>query len=184
MKREAVGHTKMKRLCRRLDIPLWQGVGLLESLWHLTAREAPRGNIGKLSNEDIALGIDYRGDEGKLLEALVETGWLDRHPVERLIVHDWSDHADDAIHARLARTHAFFSDGRVPKLVKLTLDERRAAKEFYDAAAKSADSRGSASEAHETAANRNGRQPGGRPTAESGSGQVQSGGLPEPSRTG
>jgi hypothetical protein len=39
MKREAVYHSKMRRLCRRLDIPQWQGVGLLESIWHLTARE-------------------------------------------------------------------------------------------------------------------------------------------------
>ena len=76
MKREAVGHTKMKRLCRRLDIPQWQGVGLLESIWHLTAREAPRGDIGKLSDEDIALAIDYRGDESKLIEALIASGWL------------------------------------------------------------------------------------------------------------
>ena len=60
MKREAIGHTKMKRLCRRLDIPQWQGVGLLESIWHLTAGEAPRGDIGKLSDEDVALAIRRR----------------------------------------------------------------------------------------------------------------------------
>jgi hypothetical protein len=63
MKRQAMSHTKMKRLCRRLDSPLWQCVGILESIWHLTARETPRGNIGKLSDEDIAVAIDYRGDE-------------------------------------------------------------------------------------------------------------------------
>ena len=94
MKREAIGHTKMKRLCRRLDIPLWQAVGLLETLWGLTAREAPRGDIGKLSDEDIALAIDYRGAESKLIEALIGSGWLDRDPVERLVIHDWADHAD------------------------------------------------------------------------------------------
>jgi len=62
MKREAVGHTKMKRLCRRMDIPLWQAVGIMEMLWQVTAREAPRGDIGKLSDEDIALALDYRCD--------------------------------------------------------------------------------------------------------------------------
>src|SRR5690348_9760858 len=103
MKREAITHTKMKRLCRRLDLPLWQAVGLLESIWHLTAREAPRGDIGKLSDEDITLGIDYRGDESKLIDALIGSGWLDRDPVGRLAVHDWADHADDAVHMRLAR---------------------------------------------------------------------------------
>ncbi len=39
MKREAITHTKVKRLCRRLDFAQWQGVGPLESLWHLTARD-------------------------------------------------------------------------------------------------------------------------------------------------
>ncbi len=121
----------MKRLCRRLDIPSCQAVGLLESLWHLTAREAPRGDIGKLSNEDIALSIDYRADETAMLDALVDCGWLDRDPVHRLVVHDWADHADDAVQMRLARNRQFFASGRAPKLTKLTGAERQAGQEFY-----------------------------------------------------
>jgi hypothetical protein len=134
MKREAVGHTKMKRLCRRLDLPLWQAIGLLESLWLLTGREAPRGDIGKLTDEDIALGIDYRGDEGAMLEALVGTGWLDRNPDGRLIIHDWADHADDAVHMRLARARLFFVGGRAPKLTRLTGKEKESAHKFYSSA--------------------------------------------------
>jgi hypothetical protein len=131
VKREAMAHTKMKRLCRRLDLPLWQAVGLLECLWHLTAREAPRGDIGKLSDEDIALALDYRGDESVMIEALVQSGWLDRHPTERLSVHDWADHSDDATNMRLARSRQFFCCGRPPKLTKLTNAERDAAHKFY-----------------------------------------------------
>ncbi len=131
MKREAVSHTKMKRICRKLNLPLWQGVGLLESIWHLTAREAPRGDIGKLSDEDIALSIDYRGDETQMIEALVTTGWLERDPVERLIVHDWWEHADDAVQARLARTRQYFVRRNSPKLTKLNAVERTAAASFY-----------------------------------------------------
>ncbi len=67
MKREAITHTKMKRLCRRLALSLWQAVGLLGTISHLTARgNAARESIGKLSDEDIALGIDYRGNEVRL----------------------------------------------------------------------------------------------------------------------
>jgi len=121
----------MKRLCRRLDIPQWQGVGLLESIWHLTAREAPAGDIGKLSDEDIALAIDYRGDEAKLIDALVASGWLDRGPVERLAVHDWADHADDAVNMRLARGRQYFVGGQAPKLARLPSKERDAAHEYY-----------------------------------------------------
>src|SRR6185369_16930326 len=39
-KREALDHTKMKRLCRRLNIPLYQAVGILETLWQITAKQA------------------------------------------------------------------------------------------------------------------------------------------------
>lgn len=134
MKREAVGHTKMKRLCRRLDIPQYQAVGVLESVWHTVAREAPRGDIGKLSDEDIALAIDYRGDEAKLIEALVYAGWLDRDSTHRLVVHDWADHADDAVQMKLARGHLFFADGRAPKLTRLATKERECAHEFYNSA--------------------------------------------------
>lgn len=108
VKREAVGHTKMKKLCRLLDIPVYQGIGILEGIWHLTAREAQRGDIGKLSNEDIALGIDYRGDEEKLISALVKCEWLDEHPQFRLVVHDWHEHADDAVKKRIARSGSGF----------------------------------------------------------------------------
>jgi hypothetical protein len=132
VKREAINHTKMKRLCRRLDIPLYQAVGLLESIWHLTGREAPRGDLGKLSDEDIALAIDYRGDETALINALVASGWLDWNQTERLVVHDWSEHADDAVHMRLARARLFFVDGKAPKLTKLPVKEKESAQKFYD----------------------------------------------------
>ena len=131
MKREAISHTKMKRLCRRLDIPTYQGVGIMESIWQLAAREAPRGDIGKLSVEDIALGIDYRGDENKLVEALVATGWLDRSEEFKLVVHDWDEHADDAVHMRLARARLHFCSGRAPKLARLGGKERESAHEYY-----------------------------------------------------
>ena len=125
----------MKRLCRRMDIPLWQAVGLLESLWHLTARECPAGDIGKLSDEDIALAIDYRGDESAMIEALVQCGWIERSQEFRLVVHDWDQHADDAVHVRLARARLFFSCGEPPKLVRLGGTERQLAHEFYTACA-------------------------------------------------
>jgi hypothetical protein len=108
MKRDAPSSTKMKRLCRLLDIPLHQAVGLLELLWHLTAREAPRGNIGKLTNETIALALDYRGDENRLIDAWIRTGWLDEDGEYRLLIHDWHEHADEAVKKRLTRSGQSF----------------------------------------------------------------------------
>lgn len=139
MKREAVHHSKMKRLCRKLDIPLWQAVGLLESIWHITARQTPCGNIGKISDEDIAIAIDYHQDERRMITALVETGWLDRNNQHRLVVHDWPDHADDGIHMKLARAKQFFirqdATGETileaPKLSRLESRERDSIRAFY-----------------------------------------------------
>jgi hypothetical protein len=130
VKREALNHTKMKRLCRRLGVPTYHGVGILESLWQLTAREAPRGDIGKLSDEDIAIGIDYRGEESALMEALVDSGWIDRSEEFRMIIHDWDEHADDAVHMRLARSRAHFCSGRAPKLARLGGKERTEAQSY------------------------------------------------------
>ena len=52
MKRQAVGHSKLK-LCRRLNVKTCPAIGILESLWHLTAREAPRSNIGRLPTKTL-----------------------------------------------------------------------------------------------------------------------------------
>lgn len=132
MKREAASHTKLKRLCRKLDLQTWQAAGLLEMIWILTARETPRGNIGRLSDEDIAVAIDYRGDEHAMIEALVESGWLDRSQEHRLIIHDWSEHCDDTVHAKLARARQSFADGSLPKARRLTQNERDEFQQWAD----------------------------------------------------
>jgi hypothetical protein len=131
VKREAFEHSKMKRLCRLLDLERWQGVGLLESIWNLAAKEAPRGDIGKLSDDDIALAIEYRGDETKLIEALVQARWIDRDPAERLVVHDWHEHCADSVHMQIARSQQYFAGGHIPRLVRLPVKERDAAEAFY-----------------------------------------------------
>ena len=96
MKYEAFDHPKMKRLCRKLDLRLYQAVGILEAIWQVTQIKAPTGDIGRLSNSEIIRAIDYRlGAADELINALIETGWLDRDKKHRLIVHDWADHIDD-----------------------------------------------------------------------------------------
>lgn len=122
----------MKRLCRCLNLRLWQAVGVMESLWHLTARECPRGDLGKLSDEDIALGIDWEGDPRRLIEALLACGWLERDAEDRLRIHDWHEHADDAVHSRVARAKSYFVGGYPPKLAKLGREERADAHKFYN----------------------------------------------------
>jgi hypothetical protein len=100
-------HTKLRRLCRKLNVPLYVGVGLLECLWHLTAREAPRGDIGRLSNEDIAIALEWTEDEETLVEAFISCGWIDHHADYRLVVHDWHEHCDEAVKKLVARSGGF-----------------------------------------------------------------------------
>jgi hypothetical protein len=103
MKRSCHGHTKQRKLMLYLNVRSYVAVGILESLWALTAREAPRGDIGKLANEDIAIGIDYDRDPDALVKALVKAGWLDEHSTHRLVIHDWHEHADDAVKKYISR---------------------------------------------------------------------------------
>ena len=143
MKRQAFDHTKMNLLMEKLNVPRYVAVGIMESIWYLTAREAPRGDIGKLSNERIAIGIDWRGATNKsrrdeadrLVNALVESGWLDRDGPEwstnevltkgergtnevlkryqyRLVIHDWPEHADDAVKKYLKRNNLTWAVSR------------------------------------------------------------------------
>ena len=88
MLRQAHNSPKLKRLKRRLQIPQYAAVGLLESLWHMTSEPAPRADIGRWSNEDIAAQLEWdpKVHADYLIEALVACGWLDEHPAQRLVV--------------------------------------------------------------------------------------------------
>ena len=93
MKHSTTQKSKFKKLQRRLDLTLREAVGTLELLWVATQVNAPRGDIGSLDNEEIAIECDWPGDPDRLVNALIETGWLDIHPTHRLVVHDWQEHA-------------------------------------------------------------------------------------------
>lgn len=80
---------KFKRLQRRLRLSKVLTVGLLELLWHATFQNAPDGDIGRLSNQEIANQCDYEDDADELVVALVQCEWLMECKTRRLIVVDW-----------------------------------------------------------------------------------------------
>jgi len=83
-------------------------VGLLESLWHMAISNAQRGDIGShFDNVDIAEGIGWFGDTDEIIDAFVDTGWLDRCDEFRLVIHDWEDHAPGFIKRNIARKGGF-----------------------------------------------------------------------------
>lgn len=119
MKRGTENLLKFKHLMRDLDLTESFTLGVLQNLWLKTDINAPRGNIGKFSDEDIAVMIDWRGDPEGLINALVAREWLDEDPEHRLVVHDWPEHCEDTTHGKVARNLEYFADGSPPRLVNL-----------------------------------------------------------------
>ena len=92
MKHQTISLVKFKALARRLRQPLCVVVGCLESIWIFAQIQARDGDLTRFSALELAGWIEWPGDEEQLMAALVETGWLDRTPDGRLVIHDWDDH--------------------------------------------------------------------------------------------
>ena len=131
MKRGTPDHPKTRRLARRLEIHLAQAVGHLEMLWHWTAKYAPHGDVGRHQDGDIEEGCLWNGPAGALVAALVAERFIDEDAAHRLVVHDWPEHADTAVHRQLARACQRFADGSAPKLTGLTRPERERAGQVF-----------------------------------------------------
>jgi hypothetical protein len=94
---------KFVKLQRRLGESRRGIIGLLEGLWLSTAKNCPTGDIGRFTNEEIAIMVDWEGDPDLLVDSLIECGWLDVCSDHRLIVHDWSDHCPQYVRGNLKK---------------------------------------------------------------------------------
>jgi hypothetical protein len=103
--RGTLTHWKTRKLAKSLGIDLSHALGLLEALWHTTAEDAPGGDIGRLSNDAIAMEMWTDIEPDRLIQALIDSGHLDKHknPEYRLVIHDWDRHVDYNIRRKLAR---------------------------------------------------------------------------------
>ncbi len=105
----AHGNPKLQRLQTGTKMSRRETVGTLELLWCFTTQQAPRGDIGKWSDNDIEAACDWKGKPGALISALCDAVWLDRCAVHRLLVHDWAEHAMDFIDSCLNGLAVFWS---------------------------------------------------------------------------
>lgn len=111
MKRGTHENPKVAELARLLNIDLWGAVGILEMLWHFTAKFAPRGDVGRHSDATIANFIRWSKHSGSrgvtselwLSSSLVRAELLDSCSCHRLVVHDWPEHADQSVRKFLSR---------------------------------------------------------------------------------
>ena len=126
-------HPKMLALMRTLQLPHFAAVGIMELLWQFTARYAPRGDIGRYADIDIAESIQWPvGDHERLIKALIEVRYLDQVEKHRLIVHNWAKRCDNTVHRKVAMMGEYFVDGTRPNLVRVAKDKKPEITKYYD----------------------------------------------------
>ena len=105
MKRGTLHHYKTELLAETLGVDLCTALGLVEGLCnHWAPVNAITGDLTKFDPGVIAKGIGWRREDGgRMVDALVSSGWLDRSGTGRLVIHDWLDHCDEACRKKLAR---------------------------------------------------------------------------------
>jgi hypothetical protein len=106
--RAVLEHPKFAHLKTILGEPRAHCLGYLECVWHFCGRFTPQGNIGKYSDAQIEAWLEWTGEPGSLVAALIESRWLDRDLNHRLVVHDWQIHADATTKLALKRSKADF----------------------------------------------------------------------------
>lgn len=125
MKRGTPEHPKTAALAKALGVDLLTAVGVLECLWHFSAKYARRGDIGRFTDEAIARGIYWKGNPKRLIDALVACRWLDKDRAHRLLVHHWKDHADEAVKKALERAGEDFFSGNRNKVSRRSVPTKR-----------------------------------------------------------
>jgi hypothetical protein len=118
-------HPKFASLKALLKLGKAFTLGLLEALWHFTARYTPAGNVGKYRDDEIEAWLEWDGQRGACIAAFVACGWLDTNEEHRLLVHDWQDWADEYTHTILARKQERFANGDLPRTGRLNQTERK-----------------------------------------------------------
>lgn len=101
-----------------------RAIGALDLLWAWAAKYAQAGDVGRWREDEIAAAADADDVPEAFVAAMVECGLMDRSDVHGLVIHDWPDHCEDAVHTALARARKLFADGSPPKTTKLGREER------------------------------------------------------------
>ncbi len=89
--------------------PQAAAIGLLEGLWHMTAVNAPQGNLGRFTNDEIAEYVGWYASADLLVDILVSERWVDQCDIHRLVVHNWHKHCPQYIKGNLSKHNKKFA---------------------------------------------------------------------------
>jgi len=104
-------HQKTRKLARTLSLSIPSAIGTLHLLWWFTLEQAWRnGNLSMYDDASIESACRWQGNEGDLIKALQESGFLDGKKV-----HDWLDFAGRLVKDRIAYEKA---NGKRKKTVR------------------------------------------------------------------
>lgn len=92
-------HPKTKKLARLLGVSLPAAVGHLHYLWWWALDFAQDGLLNKYDAGDIKDAMLWDGDENKLVDALITSGYID-DTEEGLQLHDWGEYAGKLLERR------------------------------------------------------------------------------------
>lgn len=129
MLKSALNHPKMLHLAKLLGEEITTARGIMESLWLMAADLAPRGDIGKFTDEEIVAALHWQGLHSSLtptqiIEAIVKARFLDHDETHRYLIHDWPSHCDEYVHRKLAIATKYFCNGAVPSLKRFKEAQR------------------------------------------------------------
>lgn len=119
MKRGTDLKLKFAELGAFLGLKPWETKGLLQQLWDFTAENCQRGDIGRFTDEQIAIGLGWDRTTGSdLVAALVAKKWLDESPKYRVIVHDWAEHCEEWVRKRVLRSGEGFATNKPTRITR------------------------------------------------------------------
>jgi hypothetical protein len=99
-------HRKLKRLARRLNIEEILAYAHVIALWSSVTEQAPDGNLSKFFPEEIAEEAGWKGNPKEFVEAMLESGFLDKSVDGGLSIHDWSEYTGGMLELYNSRREA------------------------------------------------------------------------------
>jgi hypothetical protein len=86
-------HHKTLRLARELRCSRREAIGTVSDLWAWVLQTRPSGMLDGISDAELEAVLEWQGEDGALVDALITARWLDRTTDGSLELHGWEERA-------------------------------------------------------------------------------------------